>query len=278
MKNIAVIYHADCPDGFGGAFAAWKKFGNEAEYIGKRHGETPVTPSEVAGREVYMIDFSYPKEILLELERASASFTILDHHKGAQEAVESVTNHIFDNDHSGAAIAWKYFHPEIPLPRMLTYIEDNDLWRHSLPESAAVSSYLHTIPMEFDAWEKTIAEFEDDARFADIIETGKHFRIYNAHVIEVLAQNAELVEFEGHTVFAVNAPRLFRSELGNFLAEKHPPFAIVWYEYRRQFRCSLRGVGDVDLSLIAAKYGGNGHRNAASFRIDRKQELPWKRV
>ena len=39
--NISVLYHADCPDGFGGAYAAWKKFGDTAEYIPVKYGRTP---------------------------------------------------------------------------------------------------------------------------------------------------------------------------------------------------------------------------------------------
>lgn len=276
MKQIVVVYHADCPDGFGGAFAAWKKFGDEAEYMPKRHGEP--APTTLGGRDVFMIDFSYPKEILQSLAMEAASFVILDHHIGAKEAVESIPNHIFDNEHSGAAIAWRYFHKEVPLPRMLSYIEDNDLWKHSLPNGREVSSYLHTIPMDFIAWDKTVDLFESELGFAEVCRKGGNFREYNEHVIRSLSKDAELVEFEGYRVLCVNAPRLFRSELGNELALLNPPFAIVWYEYRGQIRASLRGVGTVDLSKIAARHGGNGHHNSASFRIEGTQTLPWKRV
>src|SRR3990167_9491025 len=41
MKNIVVIYHGKCPDGFSAAWIAWKKFGDDAEYIPGRHGEIP---------------------------------------------------------------------------------------------------------------------------------------------------------------------------------------------------------------------------------------------
>jgi len=33
LKEIVIIYHADCPDGFGAAYAAWKKFGDKASYL-----------------------------------------------------------------------------------------------------------------------------------------------------------------------------------------------------------------------------------------------------
>src|SRR3989344_1169898 len=37
-KKIAVLYHKGCTDGFGAAWAAWKKFGARAEYLGVERG------------------------------------------------------------------------------------------------------------------------------------------------------------------------------------------------------------------------------------------------
>ena len=37
-KKTVVLYHANCHDGFGGAFAAWKKFGDAADYVPMRYG------------------------------------------------------------------------------------------------------------------------------------------------------------------------------------------------------------------------------------------------
>lgn len=48
MKPI-VIYHANCTDGFGAAFAAWLKLGNEAEstrsWAGSRNPSPPLVSS-----------------------------------------------------------------------------------------------------------------------------------------------------------------------------------------------------------------------------------------
>lgn len=35
---VTVLYHADCPDGFGSAYAAWLRFGDSASYRGMHHG------------------------------------------------------------------------------------------------------------------------------------------------------------------------------------------------------------------------------------------------
>ena len=38
MKPL-VIYHAHCTDGFGAAFAAWMKLGDDAEYVPMQYGQ-----------------------------------------------------------------------------------------------------------------------------------------------------------------------------------------------------------------------------------------------
>ena len=63
-----VIYHADCTDGFGAAYSAWKLLGNRAEYHSRKHGTRP--PS-VKGKNVVILDFSFDnktiKKIIIKL-------------------------------------------------------------------------------------------------------------------------------------------------------------------------------------------------------------------
>ena len=89
---------------------------------------------------------------------------------------------------------------------------------------------------------------------------------------------AEEVIFEGYKILAVNAPQMFRSDLGHLLAEKKPPFAIIWYYRDGNIFVSLRASGKFDVCALAKKYGGGGHKAAAAFKIDDKLPFPWKKV
>lgn len=273
MQDIVIIYHGNCPDGFGGAYAAWTKWGTAATYIPATHGETP--PQNLAGKEVYFIDFSYPKEVLLEIEKKTKRLVLLDHHMGAREAVEAVSEHVFDNDHSGSGIAWEYFYPSIPLPRLLTYIEDNDLWRHALPQGKEVAAYLSTQPFQFESFDALVKKAQTDEGFADIVQKGTAYAEYYEYTVSHLEEYAQLVQFDEFRILAANAPRLFRSELGHRLAIKSAPFALVWYMSENKWHCSLRGDGTIDVSEIARRRGGNGHHNAASFRVAFSEMLPF---
>ena len=61
-----VIYHANCTDGFGSAYSAWKLLGNRAEYYACKHG-TP--PPDVTGKNVVILDFSFDNAGRLRLTK-----------------------------------------------------------------------------------------------------------------------------------------------------------------------------------------------------------------
>ncbi len=274
-KNIAVLYHASCPDGFGGAYAAWKKFGSEAEYIPVYHGDPP---PNLAGKEVYIVDFSYPKEKLLELEREAKRLVVLDHHEGAQESVEVVKEHVYDAARSGTGIAWEYFHPGTPLPRLLAYIQDGDLWKWDRAHAKDVAGYVSSLKFEFELFDPIVQKADSEEGFAEIVSKGGAYREYYDYVCDKIIEQAEEVEFDGYRVYAVSSPRLFRSEVGNRLARMKGPLAIVWYPNHGTWHFSLRGDGTVDLAKIAQKHGGNGHPNAASFQLPFSAPLPFSFV
>lgn len=39
-KSVAVFYHADCTDGFTGAWVAYRKFGAKADYVASFHEDS----------------------------------------------------------------------------------------------------------------------------------------------------------------------------------------------------------------------------------------------
>ena len=99
MKDIIILYHADCPDGFGGAWAAHKKFGAQAEYIGVHHDTPP--PTGLENKEIYMLDFTYDKPFTSKLIASNKRVTAIDHHSDQESITKSTQDYSFDNNHSG---------------------------------------------------------------------------------------------------------------------------------------------------------------------------------
>ena len=97
--------------------------------------------------------------------------------------------------------------------------------------------------------------------------------------LEKLAEfsKSEKVIFGGHKALAVNSPiKKFTSEVGHRLCRKNPPFSIVWYAEKGELHVSLRGNGNFDVSKIAARFNGGGHRDAAGFSVPFRAKLPWR--
>jgi uncharacterized protein len=278
LKKIVVIYHDQCRDGFGAAYAAWKKFGDKASYI-PRKTQDPV-PEGLHGKEIYVVDYSYKKPDLEKLLEANKSVVIIDHHETAKEAVTSFKENVFDMDHSGAVLAWMYFHPHTEVPRLLLYIEDHDLWRFKMEHNREFGAALGEYNQDFETWDQLNKNLEDRDHFSKFISLGGAIAGFEDKLVQKLVAFREKVLFEGHEIYAVNCSRLYRSivahELSNLNGkEGGVEMAIVYYRYDGKVHCSLRSNGDVDVRTMAEKYGGGGHKNASSIRVDSFNDLPF---
>src|SRR5271163_4632794 len=80
MTPDLCIYHGQCDDGFGAAFAVWKRDGDCVTYHAGVYGKAPPL---VAGLDVAVVDFSYKRPVMVEIAKSAASILVLDHHKTA---------------------------------------------------------------------------------------------------------------------------------------------------------------------------------------------------
>lgn len=278
-KDIVVIYHKRCPDGFGAAYAAWKKFGDTAAYIPASYGDD--VPEGLAGKEVYILDFALEAPGAMEKLVAEAKKVVaLDHHESSQHLTEIAPDHIYDANRSGATIAWSYFHPDTQVPRLMKYLEDGDLYRYALPETLDVYTYLIVQPEDFSAWDLIATQLEDDVERPKLFEKAHAYTEYFEKLSAIAVEAAKKVRFEGYECYFANSLPLItmRSHIGHELYTKHPPFAMVVSAHPDGFGVSLRSDETVDVSKLAAKYGGGGHPGSAGFFIPLGTPVPWTEI
>lgn len=276
MKKTVIIYHKNCPDGFAAAFAAWKKFGNRAEYYAVSPNELP--PMPLRKREIYLLDHCYLTPTLLKLRMANEKVVAIDHHATNAPHARHATEHVFDVKHSGAVLAWQYFHPTKRIPALFRYIEDGDLWRFKLPQSRALFSYAYFRPFDFKEYDALMRGMESARLRKRYLVFGKFLADYDATLIREEAGKAELVQFGKYKVLAVNSTsKRHHSEVCHALREKRPPLSIVWRIERGMIEVSLRSDGTVDVGRLAAQFpGGGGHLKAAGFTVPLKNGFPWR--
>lgn len=268
-----VIYHADCLDGLGAAWVAFRKFAKQARYIPARYGDP--LPNIQAGDSVYILDYSFPPEVLFEAASRAESITLLDHHQTAIKAYDGYLKKnslpdnfklIFSNELSGCVLAWHFFEAEQEVPPLLKHIQDRDLWLFELPGTREITTALYNrMPFQFESL--------NGLDLNELLSEGKQqVKLFDKEVSRLFKHRhkTKLSSFSG---LAVNAPAMYSSELGNLLAKSSGTFGMT-YQFngeRSQWVCSLRSMGDFDVGALAEQFGGGGHKNASGFKMNSAQ-------
>jgi nanoRNase/pAp phosphatase (c-di-AMP/oligoRNAs hydrolase) len=264
--STLVIHHGNCQDGFTAAWCAWRRFGDDAEYLPANYGAAE--PPDVTGRDVVILDFSYKRDVLLEMAGKAKSLRVLDHHKTAEADLAGLDFCLFDMNRSGAGIAWDEL---VALPyrsRLVNYVEDRDLWRFKLPQSKQINAYIGTFQQSFETWDRLDDALESN--FEGCAEIGQAILNGVDKYVVAMAEQCRRVTLAGYDVPCVNAPYLNISELvGHLAANTDAPFAVGWFQRGDgRYQYSLRSRGDFDVSLVAQQFGGGGHKGAAGFSVD----------
>lgn len=268
-----VIYHGrNCPDGFAAALAAWLYYEGQAEFLGLDHGDIKSLEDlpEVAGRAVYILDFSFSEPLLREIEARAAKLVLLDHHLSAAEKLTNFKCRCgvfhFDMKKSGSRLSWEFFHPQTPVPKLIRFVEDRDIWAWQLPDSAAFLASLDMEPFDFVRW-KTIAGF-DATQLAAYIERGRAMDEKFSKLAELIAEGAQPLTFNGITGLMVNAPGVFHSLVGDLLCQKSGTFALLWsVDKNAVVKCGLRSKPGFSCIALAESMGGGGHAQACGFKM-----------
>ena len=257
MKTtVNVLYHRDCADGFGAAWAAYQRLGNAGvRYHSCAYGEPP--PEMEPGSTVYILDFSFSRSIMLKLMDRHEIF-LIDHHETAEEEIGDLPGCNFDRSHSGAVLAWLWFHEESKMPEILLYVEDRDLWKWELPDSRNVSAALESYPKDFGVWDQLDA--------GKLAQEGEAILRNNRLQVERIVEHSSWREIAGWRVPVVNT-LLLASEACEALLERFldAPFAAAYHDRGDQRKWSLRSYGEFDVSHVARSLGGGGHPHAAGF-------------
>ena len=292
-KQVFVIHHSVDFDGIFCREIARHYFESKpdyaVEYIGWNYGEpAPVVPASVM--MLYMLDVSVPE--LMEHPR----LIWIDHHATAIEKhPESIKGYRLDGV-AACRLAWQWFawcgNDACLLPVAANLPRKKDYISRLVREPAAVR-----LAGEYDVWDKRDPNAEllqhglrtcepqygillggNGAYLARLFMDGEKLAFAREREnASIIADFGFDVCFEGLRFLACNAPRcnslLFAAELipahDGCLAFRFDGKAGHW-------TVSLYGVPskpEIDLSAIAKKYGGGGHKQACGFQC---RELPFE--
>lgn len=255
---------------------------------------------------IYIVDLSVDE--LMARPELRAKIVWIDHHKSAIEKWDGIQNenetqyvqrpfHGLRSDGVAACrLCWAWFtwgkdqdyvppltkavfvDREIKEPQLIRLAGEYDIWDHRDPDAKALQFGLRTLD---DAGLHTAAvEQFNGGSTAEIllrsyIETGHAIKSYcDKQNDEYSAAHARTLEWEGLKFCALNIGQRGNSDLlrGGIKPEHQACFA--WRHTGDGVMVSLyhiEGHTDLDLSKIAVKYGGGGHRGACGFRVNLNQ-------
>ncbi len=270
-----IIYHGNCADGFSAAWCFGRKYGNDADYYAGVYSEPR---PNVAGRDVYLVDFSYKRPVVEQMLNTAAMITLIDHHKTALDDLAGLENQ-FDRFHtftdlgrSGATLAWDYLFPNEPRPLLLGHVEDRDLWRFKLEGTREIQAFVFSHEYTFEQWDKLMSA--DRVELLKMTAAGAAIeRKHHKDIAELVKVCQRRMTIGGHDVPAASLPYTMGSDAGHIMAQGEKFSACYWDTAEHRI-FGLRSAPDgMDVSDIAKQYGGGGHKHASGFRVPRDHEL-----
>ena len=263
MKTY-IFYHKNCPDGFGAAFCAWKKFWENAIYIPKLHDEDlPEIPN---WSDVFMLDIAFPLCKIQNILNHS-NLTIIDHHISIYDELKWLKNYIFDIQSSGAVLSWKYFFPDQPVPMFLKYIQDKDLWKWELPNSKSIYSAIISYDQDFQIRNNLIKK-----DITEFLTEWIALERYRNKLISESLNHIHLLQIDEFTIPAINNQHIISETANKTILD-------YWKKFGYQLACcyfvlsdqkvkfSLRSIWDFDVLEICKRFWWWWHKNAGWFII-----------
>ena len=296
MTDHLIIYHQvkpgiDCPDGIASAWVLHQMFQDQADYLGWCY-DFPQPPDVSNYNKIFVLDFSFPKNVLEHWADQGKTVSIIDHHKTALQDLSGLSERIkkrFDLNECAATLTWRTFFNTSEMPAFLKYVKDRDLWNFQLAETevihealSALRDRLHDLgaarlKMIF-TWYDYLATLSEEELLAYLKPIGEPLVAPRRARIEAIAARHQFIDFQDNPQWHVPVVYLaqdgseerFTSDVCMKLYQKFPdaPFCACLTSNQSWSLRSDKFGNNTDVSEIAAQFGGGGHHNASGFRLN----------
>ena len=281
MKNIYIITHKNCPDGFSAAWVLWTKYKDDAIYTAVPAGPKEFNDYEkIKNKIVYITDVYFPLKIIEKMEKIAKKVIIIEHHPTAYRDLKGHKNFHYNPTFSAAYLVWKFIYNKQKMPHFIKLISDNDTGTWKMKGSMELTMAIKTLislklkKENFDQFSK----LANSSFLLKMIKIGGHYKKYRDSIIEITMKRAVIKKWDKYKIYILNAniPVLGGAIATELSKNKEVDFAIVYTydENNKYYIITMRSSKpNVDLSKIAEKYGGGGHPGAASFTLKRLKDI-----
>jgi oligoribonuclease NrnB/cAMP/cGMP phosphodiesterase (DHH superfamily) len=242
--------------------------------------------------QIYIVDFSIATDEMRELLKITKNVTWIDHHKTAMEKYTDFEHDIRGVRYDGVAgcmLTYCYLHHMTQrgqgdikqfnlsmtedAPMFTKLIADWDVWKFDFGNNTRyfqTAFYAYDFEPSSEEWSKFL---EHDNFELTMIDEGIIMTRYRDSWAEKYMKMGFETVIEGHKCFAVNLG-MANSEYFKSLTQDKYEILMPFSFDGDLFKVSMYSK-TVDVSQIAIKYGGGGHKGASGFQC---KELPFKKL
>ena len=240
---------------------------------------------------VYIVDYSLEPYLMGELLNKTKNVIWIDHHKTAIDKykdfpnVDEIKGFRFDGI-SATALAWlymrgltvntgnytkDYYYMMTKLekaPLSIQLINDWDVWNHFKSDT---KPFMVALNSEIDCWESPNNSFWYDlyksgSFVKELVEQGRVMTKFRDGWASKFRFNYGFtINLEGHKVFCLNLGNANSEYFGDLIDKFDAVMTFCYKGTLNLFNASIYSNGNVDVSEIAKKFGGGGHKGASGF-------------
>lgn len=267
MNKILHITHNDL-DGAGCGIIV-KNIYNNADIIHLDYKEVDdyILKNYSNYNEIIITDVS-PKKDTIEMLSNKVKLLVIDHHKTSTHLLNK-DYAIIDINKCATLLTYEWaltIDKKVEIyEQFVKLVNDYDLWKNEFTKSRDLNilfttmglnkfteRFLNNSSVNFDDCEELLINVEREK-----LNTAFEEALVNHHIYEDRWNNKFCLTFTEH----------YNSEIGDFLLHKLNVNYVLMINAKKN-KVSLRSKESFDVSEIALKFGGGGHKNAAGFTLN----------
>lgn len=272
MNNMLCVYHIADHDGKGSAAIVRNKY-PKCDCIGVNH-DTEIPYDKIRSYDkIVVCDFALPFSFMLELHKTK-DFTWIDHHA----SVINEYNRLREEENypelkglrrvgtAAICLTWEYFHPKEEIPEGVILLGLSDIYdlrdKRVLPFEYAFQSLGVNRP-EDEIWSKL---FNGELDISSTVSKGEAIlswiEIRNYRLARGMAFASS---YQGYKCICANMPQGKSKFFDSIPNIKDYDFMVNFYMNKENLwnLSFYTAKDDVDVSKIAASFGGGGHVKAS---------------
>jgi uncharacterized protein len=284
MKKTICIYHNADFDGIFCREIAKRFLPKDTKFIGWNYGD--FAPEVPADANLYMLDISV--DGLMD----HPNLTWIDHHKSAMEKYGALFGYQIDGV-AACRLAWQWFNRahfvgvkegdhfpskedfverRVAEPLAVRLAGEYDIWDKRDSRTDVFQFGLRSRELNEGDWHRLLSEQESLTLIPDLLRDGELLQRYQQeNDASIVKHRSFLVEFEGLKFLALNTARCNSLTFASRDVPETGHDALMGFYWNGKWNVSLYHAlhrKDLDLSLIAVKHGGGGHRGACGFNTE----------